>query len=280
MNFNNNRQSSSENSSTDTSENIHGDRLLENNFRYHEFTEYEIPKNFNAQTSNEKINRVVFIVWFMISLGIIMFTFQTSSGVAMTVFGQVLFFGGLGGIRRTTGFIKTILLLLPFSGLLCISVGLMNALNGNETRSESNDVILFLGMLLFIGVGVATIIIPRFSFRRKKERYTIPLSAKVIDIKETSQDTKHSVRTVYIPCYQYRHDNTSYIRIAPPRLSQKDCPPVGSCVDLRIDPYQPEDFCEWQKEKNTVTSLTIIGILLIVLPVIFCTPYLLVLLLS
>ncbi len=228
------------------------------NFQYIQYSDYDIPKNFNAEQSNSKISGCVFLLWFFGSMLLMILTADRYPSLTLSLFGQMFLFLGIFLFKQSKDIIsKAIMSVFVAVGAACTLMGLVQTFGTGAIKVKAEEIFVFLGLLLFLAVGVGLIVIPIYSANAHKRKCTYSITAYITDI----QSRRHEGTTTKAPVYQYVYNGVTYTKASTLYTSGIDFPrQAGEAVTLLIDPDDPDDFYEIGRETHTFTLLTIMGI--------------------
>lgn len=206
-------------------------------------------------SSKDKVIGTIFIIWFLASM-IGMFVFTKYS---IMIFGQYfLVFGAMA--TRVKGDGKWISIPFLIVGLGCIVIPYL-MMNPDILKVEIiwDSVIPLLFILIFVLVGLAMVIIPIMKKKNLKKRCIVPVFATIVKYKETYGESS----TLYAPVYSYEYDNQKY-EVSTNTYSNIGVKPVGTIVDLQINPYNPKEFLD----NNVVhKGIIVMGILFLLVSI-------------
>ena len=201
-------------------------------------------RNLNGEEhlKNEKKGKllgIIFLIWFFTSL-IAMFVLSEKNPYYMVmVFGQYfLVFGTI--VLFSKGDHKWIAILPVLVGLACIIVPflMLNPLI-LDFKINWDIVIPLLIISIFIIVGAAMVIFPILRKKKMEKLCTHHVFATIIDHDITSGDSGE----LYAPIYKYEFNKETY-EVCTNVYSNVGVKPVGTIVDLMINPNKPKEFLD------------------------------------
>lgn len=228
------------------------------NFHYTQYSDYDIPKNFNAEQSNSKITGCVFLLWFFGSMLLMLLVADRYPALTLSIFGQIFLFLGIYLVNRSKELLsKLIMYGMTAIGAACVLMGLVQTFGTSTMKSKATEIFVFLGLLLFLAIGIGMLVVPVYNAKLQKQKYSYGITAYVVNVRGRMQNRKH----LKAPVYQYVYNGVTYRKSSTLYTSGSDFPHnEGETVTLLIDPENPDDFYEIGREKYTVTFFTIFGI--------------------
>ena len=228
------------------------------NFQYTQYSDYDIPENFNAKESNSKITGCFFLLWFFGSMLLMLLVAERYPALTISIFGQIFLFLGIYLVKRSKELISKIIMYgMTAIGAACVLLGLIQTFGTSAMKSKATEVFLFLGLLLFLAIGVGMLVLPAYNAKLQKQKCSYSVTAYVVKVRSRIQNRKH----LKAPVYQYVYNGVTYRQSSNLYTSGREFPHNESeSVTLLIDPENPDDFYEIGREKYTITFFTIFGI--------------------
>ncbi len=218
------------------------------------------PKEKNKKKMSNLLG-VLFLIWFLGSIiGMIYFSAKEQSHYVVMIFGQYFLVFGMIAFFNCKG--KERLSSMPFivSGLACIIIPfLMLHPELFDVSINWDAIIPLLAILVFVIAGLALIILPILHKRKSERICTKIVNATIIDYLHEKNDRTD----VYCPVYTFKFNNKEY-KVSSNFYTNFDLKPVGSIVELKINPNDPEEI--WENATNLSFSI-ILGILFLVVSV-------------
>ena len=227
-------------------------------FHYTNYSEYDIPENFNAKESNSKITGCFFLLWFFGSMLLMLLVAERYPALTISIFGQIFLFLGIYLVKRSKELISKIIMYgMNAIGAACVLLGIIQTFGTSAVKSKATEVFLFLGLLLFLAIGVGMLVLPAYNAKLQKQKCSYSVTAYVVKVRSRIQNRKH----LKAPVYQYVYNGVTYRQSSNLYTSGREFPHNESeSVTLLIDPENPDDFYEIGREKYTITFFTIFGI--------------------
>lgn len=221
-------------------------------------------KKQNPKEEKGKIWGVIFFAWFFASIIALMYFSKTNQLFSVAVFGQYFLVFGLLGFnasKNEKGFDKYFPLIFALVGLICIIVPLLMA--NPDFLSVTiiwDNAIPALMLLAFVLSGFGLIFIPMISRRKKLETTTYKITATIKKYKTTRGDSS----TVYCPIYEFYYNGKEYL-VDDNSYTNVGVKPVGTNVELLIDPNNPEEFLTKERWNGASIITLILGIMFLLM---------------
>lgn len=208
----------------------------------------------------EKILGIIFLIWFVGSIVALFYFSQINGYYALMVFGQYfVVFGIIPLFSKAKG--KLIGIPFILVGLACIIIPLLmlhpELLSFNI---DWNYVIPLLFMSVFIIVGLVLILVPILIKNKLKKVCTVTVFATIKDYDVSYDDGKK----LYCPIYSFEFNNEKYEFLGK-IYSNINLKPIGTVLNLNINPNNPNQFLENNKNNK---FFIIFGILTLIV----CIP--------
>lgn len=114
-------------------------------------------------------------------------------------------------------------------------------------------------ILGFVMAGVAMVVLPIMHKKRLEKECTVTVSAIIIEYLSTHSENGR----LYCPMYSFIYNGKEY-KTTTNQYTNLDLKPVGSMVELKINPNDPEVFLDDSKH---YTFLIVMGILFLAVSV-------------
>lgn len=200
---------------------------------------------------------VIFILWFVTSLGLFIFLAKTGrTGLVPAAIGQYFLVFGLiiviGGIKNKQ--FQPITVIFPIAGAICIAATLITYFGSENVIAffEANLPYFLLGTLLIVGIIVVVFAFNMYFGKRKK--CTLPINARCVQIK-TTHDNRH---THICPVYEIYHDG-KVLKICNNVYSNNFNVKVGDEKEIMINPDKPTEYYEAEESGKTALAMGIVG---------------------
>ena len=194
---------------------------------------------------------IAFLVWFIGSFIAIFYCAEYKPDYVVMVFGQYFLVFGLIPLFATTG--KEKLIAVPFIlvGLGCIVIPyLMMHPELLKVTIIWEAVIPVIFMLVFVGAGLAMVILPILNRRKLEKTCTAFVDATITEyLSYMDEDT-----TVYCPVYSFEYMNKKY-KVDDNFYTNFNIRPEGTVVKLRINPLDPKEFFDPSSKSSNFVVL-------------------------
>lgn len=230
--------------------------------------------NFNGKKPSSQFANIIgisiLIVFFGSIAGMLYFKDKNPTMLAF-LFGLIFFWIGTGMVI-ITGMKKEALFPLLFSFIGAVVMTLSGAYmwGSEEIKSNIMQVVPILMLATLMIAGAVMILATYFNHRAKMQRCTEIITAVCIRLNERLSHSDHHTTTVYAPVYNYYYDGQEYT-VDETTYSNVGVPEVGSEVEIRINPQQPDD-CYRPMARSRVI-LYVMGTVFIVMPAICFVLY-------
>lgn len=212
----------------------------------------EIIKPLTAKEIWQMVPGIIFVIWFIGSLGAMCYLGNIDSIYLGICIGQYFLVFGLVAVFNKVwpG------LIFALVGLVVIVVAVLML---NEDLAINWDFvfpILFLSAFMLVGLGL--MFVPTIINIMKKKKTSLKISGKVMRLDEAMSD---GIK-VYAPVYEYYFNGKNY-QVEADMYSNLDVPNIGDVVDIRIDPNKPDKIYVDKGNKSMVIILFIMGIMFV-----------------
>ena len=204
----------------------------------------------------------VFLVWFFISL-ILLLYFSNKNGYYVTIIGGQYFLGfGIAHIFST----KKITIpgtCLASTGIACIIITFMMLHPEIFGKLNWDEIITMLSLYVFIIAGLGLIFIPVINNYLKRKKYNVIIEAKVV-----KNDNIISSNGQYITCpvYEFEYEGNKY-EVTDNTYTNVNTKKEQDIVKIGINPNNPNEFVEYKDEKIKYMIIMGIFVLTITIPV-------------
>ena len=185
---------------------------------------------------------IIFLTWFIGSIVALLIFSKINGYYTVMIFGQYFLVFGLIPLLNKD---SKNLIGIPFAlvGLACIIIPyLMMHPETLDIQINWDIVIPLLILSVFIVAGILLIIIPIRKTKKLKEKCSIEVSATIIENEKTYDEGK----ILYCPIYEFVFNGKKY-SVMNNQYSNINIKPVGSIVNLKINPENPEEFLDNRK---------------------------------
>ncbi len=207
-----------------------------------------INPNDVVDEKTKMILRIVFIIWFVGSLFLTFYLMNIHPYFMIIGFGQ--YFLGFGIIilynKHLTGLIPCIL------GLAMMVIPILTIIPQLNVNWDKVLPAIMIGVFLLI--GIVLMVVPTIINKMKRNRNSVKVMAKVIDIIEDQFEGK----VLYSPVYEYDFNSHTY-RIDGNEYFKSNIPKINEIVELSINPNNPEERYDEYSEKFTRNALLFVG---------------------
>lgn len=194
---------------------------------------------------------IAFLAWFIGSFIAIFYCAEYKPDYVVMVFGQYFLVFGLIPLFATKG--KEKLISVPFIlvGLGCIVIPyLMMHPELLKVTIIWEAVIPVIFMLVFVGAGLAMVILPILNRRKLEKTCTAFVDATITEyLSYMDEDT-----TVYCPVYSFEYMNKKY-KVDDNFYTNFNIRPEGTVVKLRINPLDPKEFFDSSSKSSNFVVL-------------------------
>lgn len=226
-------------------------------------------------TAGEKIFSVVFLIWFVLSLGALIATAKLQAlGWTAIVFGQYFVVFGVAGLINEikAGFRHPIIIVLPLVGFTVVISGLLwqfgnEVMKGNVVKHIPNmvaGVFLFVGILLLVQIVIDKL---------EQKKCTCAVQGKCVDVKwHYSNSSDGRSQKTYCPVYEYYYNGQTYTgsqEIYTNLISVSE----GEYRELFINPEKPTVFYEKGMSSTYNIMSLILGVIFVAVGVIVIYAY-------
>ena len=214
---------------------------INNKEDYDSVEEVDNNMDYESITNNtfDKLPGILFGTWFIGSIIALLFLSEINGYYTVMVVGQ-LFFGF--GICISIATKKIELFVIPFMlvGLLCIIIPFcMLHPELLDFEIDFDKLIVSLAILGFAIAGLLMVVLPIRKRKKLKEVCTTTVSATIVENLTHYKEGK----TLYCPVYGFNFGGKSY-RVHNNTYSTFEGKKVGTIVDFKINPNNPEEFLE------------------------------------
>ena len=209
---------------------------------------------------------VIFVIWFIASIGIMIFCGKTGrGGLVPAVLGQYFLVFGIAGIISgiKNKKVNPITFVFPVVGLICIIATLILYFGAENTISFLDKNMPYILMSLFLVVGIVLVIVAVSKYFGRKKRCSYIVTAKCVELRETVNDG----HMLACPVYEIYYDGQT-IKLCDDVYSNNLDVRVGDEKEIMINPDKPTEY--FAPEEMAASSIIIGGIgIAIVLVMIF-----------
>lgn len=215
--------------------------------------------------AGQAIVSVVFLVWFIASIGLLIYFAKTGkTALTLSVLGQYfLVFGiiGLVGSVSDGGFkLKNLpILLFPLVGIGAIAGGIIIQYGSEELKKKSIDALPMIFIILFIIIGVCLIIGGLYNALYLKLTCTEYVNAECVEVKK-QYNRNHN--EAYCPVYSFSYNGQNY-KVCNEIYTNSYIPAVGQCYEVYINPNNPMKIYEPLRVKGTGMFMIIFGAVIV-----------------
>lgn len=211
----------------------------------------------------KSILSVIFVIWLLVSVGLLIYYATTSeeednSGEILVLFGQIF---GVIGIIVCYQFAKgkellenMLLLLVPTTGLLCIYYGMLEIAD-----REGSFRVLYTAMILLGAVITGSGVYMKIRIRM---HCTYTISARIAKLHTKVSRVNNKTKLFYCPVYEIRYNGRQYelFNQCYSRTKFK----VGSYEEIQINPHNPTEFRDKNSSPKAMMQ-AVIGLILLAL---------------
>lgn len=217
----------------------------------------DVEKYFNTTQKAgpiESILGIVFLIWFFVSIGLMVYLANVNKYYMAICLGQLFFIFGLVGFWKKAKI--GIVFALVGLALVVIPILMMNP----NLEINWDFVIPIIMLCIFLIVGIGLLLIPSIIYKKKDKEFSVSLMAKVVGLKETHGRSSK----LYAPIYEYYYNNKTY-RISSNTYTNINVPNVGDVVEIKINPQIPQEVYKPSDKKPVIIILGLMGIMFIVM---------------
>jgi 4-amino-4-deoxy-L-arabinose transferase-like glycosyltransferase len=215
----------------------------------------------------EKILGIFLVVWFILSVGYMVYLSQTSHNdykIPIVLFQLIMVFGIV--ITISTAIKNKKVLFLP---ILFIFIGLFGIIatsayhNGSEAdKSKIMKLVVILFLLSFVAVGIFIVVKMLMGMKGNAEKCTLAVTAKCISVSTSSVTVNGRTTVYYNPTYEYSYENETYNGYVSDVIEERI---EGMNYDVMIDPDDPKTVYD-PASKKSYAFVIIFGSMFIAMP--------------
>lgn len=190
------------------------------------------------KTKIGRILSIVFIIWFIASIGAMLVLAEINPLYSVIIFGQYFLIFGFIPIKNGVG--KEKLVGVPFLliGLCCIFIPLFILYPELLSKQINWDMVIpILGILGFIFSGIAMLVLPAMKKRRLKKVCTETVSATIVRY----ETIRNKGKVLYCPVYRIKYWEGER-EISENFYSNLVKREIGKEIELKINPDNPEEL--------------------------------------
>ncbi|MBP5222341.1 MAG: hypothetical protein J6Z35_04175 [Lachnospiraceae bacterium] len=215
-------------------------------------------ENQNSGKIGGIILSVIFLTWFLVSLGGLVYFSEHHEGIiAVAIAGQYFMVFGLiaivSGIRRRK--FQPITLIFPAVGIAMIAGAIIYKYGSKEVIAHTEELLPYLFLLVFFLVGLGLMIAAYLrGVRNRACTYTVQASCIHVDVRW------HKGSKSFCPTYEV-YFRSEMIELCNHVYTNLNHIEVGDTRELHLNPDKPTQFYEEKEEKFYIRFLYIMGAL-------------------
>ena len=212
------------------------------------------------QNRRSSLLGAIFLIWFFGSIIGIMYFSKINGYYSVMLFGQYFLVFGIFPLTQSEG--KEKLMGVPFLLVGLCAVIIPFLMLHPELLNVSivwDSVIPLLFMLAFVIAGIVMIVFPIKHKKDLERKCSSIVPAIIVDYRSTRGEDGE----LYSPVYGFNFNNKEY-RVSKEFYTNIGLKPIGTVIDLKINPENPEEFLD---SSNGTITIEIMGIIFLLVSV-------------
>ena len=193
--------------------------------------------NNNNKVLRENAKSILFLVWFVLSLLMIMVGGAIDSNYGMIAFGQFFIVFGILSYRISD--IKLMPLLFIIVGAVIVGGSMLNILKIEVDWNFFGPILLFIGAII---IGLTLVFTTILDMNSRKKRCTVSIEATIVNYSFVYDNDEYGRRKLYSLIYGFSYNNKYYEVIFPYFSNFTKLNSKGDIINIRINPDDPYEI--------------------------------------